>query len=58
MQVVAKQNGAIKTKIATWAKEKGLLYSIAHTLNQEVPFSFKMADKIVFSKVKENLGLD
>ena len=58
MQAVAKSNGALKTRIATWAKSRGLQSSIAHSLKQDVPLAFKLANRLVFSKVKHTLGLD
>ncbi|CAD8081672.1 unnamed protein product [Paramecium primaurelia] len=58
MQLIAKSNGAIKTKIATWAKSIGKEGTFAQTHGLKPPLCFGLADKLVYSNVKKALGLD
>jgi len=49
-----------KKSIATWAKGLGLSYARSCQLGGDgaVPWGYGMADKLVLSKIKGNLGLD
>jgi long-chain-fatty-acid--CoA ligase ACSBG len=59
MLAVGRSVTGLKKKISTWAKAKGLAHSLAiqKGSTDREPWFFGVADKIVFSKVKENLGL-
>ncbi len=48
----------LRKKIALWAKKKGLAGAYAFQEGGSMPFMYGLADKIVFTKVKEKLGLD
>lgn len=48
----------LKKKIATWARKKGLEGRMAEQGGKPLGFGYKIADKLVFSKVRERLGLD
>ncbi|CAD8089571.1 unnamed protein product [Paramecium sonneborni] len=58
MQQIAKSNGAIKTKIANWAKSIGKEGTFAQTHGLKPPLCFGLADKLVYQNVKKALGLD
>lgn len=58
MQVIAKQNNAVKTKIASWAKSLGKEGTFALTHGQSPPLCFGLANKVVYHQVKKALGLD
>lgn len=58
MQQVAAQNGFVKKAIASWAKE----HTLQHHLNimqgiQSKSWAYSLAKSIIFSKIKEALGL-
>lgn len=52
------QNSPLKKRIAKWAKEVGLANKPTHEKGAEPNLSFKIANKLVFSKVRQALGLD
>lgn len=52
------QNKGLKKKIATWARKVGLEGGYAEQEGKSRGLSYKIADKLVFSKVKAKLGLD
>lgn len=52
------QNTGLKKKIATWARGVGLKAGYADQDGKARPFGHGLANKLVFSKVKERLGLD
>ncbi|HZE21437.1 MAG TPA: AMP-binding protein, partial [Desulfobaccales bacterium] len=58
MVAAGAQAPPLRKKIALWAKKKGLAGAYALQDGQSMPFMHGLADKIVFSKVKERLGLD
>jgi len=60
MQAIGRSVKGTKKKISTWAKQKGTEHSnmLQFGGGGGVPCGYSIADKIVFSKVKENLGLD
>lgn len=54
----ASQNSKLKKVLARWAKKVGL-ENQAHTEHgREKSFSFKLADKLIYTKVRKALGLD
>jgi long-subunit acyl-CoA synthetase (AMP-forming) len=48
----------LKKKIAAWARRKGLEGGYAIQEGRPLPRGYGLADKLVFSKVRERLGLD
>nr|PIE64028.1 MAG: hypothetical protein CSA24_03275 [Deltaproteobacteria bacterium] len=58
MQQVGAQNSFLKKKIAAWARKQGLAGGYAEQAGKPKPLLYGLADKLVFSKVKEKLGLD
>jgi len=51
-------NPPLKKKIAAWARKQGLAGGYAHQNGQPRPRLYPLADKLVFSKVRQRLGLD
>ncbi|XP_043283437.1 very long-chain-fatty-acid--CoA ligase bubblegum-like isoform X2 [Venturia canescens] len=59
MMIVARNNGKIKTWIATWAKAQGLLYNINKMNGIDYKhWGYLIAKWLVFNKIKATLGLD
>jgi long-subunit acyl-CoA synthetase (AMP-forming) len=58
MMAAGAQNPPLKKKIAAWARKKGLAGGYALQKGEAMPFLYGLADKLVFSKVREKLGLD
>ncbi len=58
MVAAGTQNPWLKKKIAAWARKKGLEGGYAHQEGKPYPPLYGLADKLVFSKVKEKLGFD
>ena len=58
MKKVAKENGWLKTKIATWAKSIGAEGTMQEVRKQETSWQFKIAKALVYQQVKKKLGLD
>ena len=58
MKEVAKNNGWLKTKIATWAKSLGAEGTMQEIRKQPTSFQFKLAKALVYQQVKKQLGLD
>ena len=58
MMAAGAQNPPLKKKIAAWARKKGLAGGYALQNGQPMPFLHGLADKLVFSKVREKLGFD
>lgn len=58
MMTAGAQNPWLKKKIAAWARKKGLEAAYARQEGKPYPAFYGLADKLVFSKVKEKLGLD
>jgi long-subunit acyl-CoA synthetase (AMP-forming) len=54
----ASANTGLKKKIGTWARAQGLAGGYADQQGQPRPLLFGLANKLVFSKVREQLGLD
>ncbi|XP_050345486.1 long-chain-fatty-acid--CoA ligase ACSBG2 isoform X2 [Nymphalis io] len=59
IMAVGASSGTLKRYIATWAKDKGTQHHLARINGQDgTSCGYKMAKSLVFSKVRENLGLD
>jgi long-subunit acyl-CoA synthetase (AMP-forming) len=58
MTAAGGQNSWAKKKIAAWARKKGLAAGYAHQKNLPEPPLIRLADKLVFSKVRKRLGFD
>ena len=58
MMAAGAQNPPLKKKIAAWARKKGMEGGYAMQEGKSNPFLYGLANKLVFSKVKEKLGLD
>lgn len=52
------QNSPVKKKIAAWARRVGLEAGYALQKGQQPGLAYKIADKLVYSKVREKLGFD
>ncbi len=52
------QNKGLKKKIAVWARKVGLESGYAEQEGKAKPWTFGIANKLVFSKVRAKLGLD
>ena len=51
-------NPPLKKKIAAWARKQGLAGGYAHQAGKPQPWTYPLADKLVFSKVRQKLGFD
>jgi long-subunit acyl-CoA synthetase (AMP-forming) len=58
IEAVGGKNSPIKKKIAKWAREQGLAGGYADQAGAARPMLYGIADKLVFSKVRQNIGLD
>jgi long-subunit acyl-CoA synthetase (AMP-forming) len=58
MVAAGAQNPPLRKKIAAWARGLGLEGGYADQRGQSKPFMYGLANKLVFSKVREKLGLD
>jgi long-subunit acyl-CoA synthetase (AMP-forming) len=58
MVAAGAQNPPLKKKIAAWARKVGLEGGYAEQQGEGKPMFFGLANKLVFSKVREKLGLD
>ena len=58
MSAAGAQNSPLKKKIAAWARKQGLAGGYAHQAGKPVPRLYPLADKLVFSKVRQRLGFD
>ena len=58
MMAVGAQNSPLKKKIAAWARKQGLAGGYAEQEGKPKPFFYGLANKLVFSKVKEKLGFE
>eukprot|EP01113_Clastostelium_recurvatum_P049446 TRINITY_DN915_c0_g1_i3.p1 TRINITY_DN915_c0_g1~~TRINITY_DN915_c0_g1_i3.p1 ORF type:complete len:662 (+),score=269.99 TRINITY_DN915_c0_g1_i3:30-2015(+) len=58
MREVGRQSTGVKLSIATWAKEVGLQGSYAAQGKGDKPWFWWLANRLVFTKVREALGLD
>jgi long-subunit acyl-CoA synthetase (AMP-forming) len=48
----------MRKKIAAWARKIGLRKGLGEQRGEKAPFMYPIAEKLVFSKVRERLGLD
>ena len=58
MVAAGAQTTGLKKKIAVWAKGKGLEGGYAAQKGEGMPMFYGLANKLVFTKVREALGLD
>lgn len=58
MMDAAKDNSGLKKKIAGWARKVGAKAVVARERGEPPPLTYGLADKLVFSTVREKLGLD
>jgi len=58
MMAAGAQNSPLKKKIAAWARGVGLAGGYAEDQGRSKPLLYPLANKLVFSKVREKLGLD
>lgn len=58
MRVFGEQAPPLRKKIAAWAKRVGLAGGYAIQRGERLPFGYGLAEKVVYSKVRERLGLD
>jgi long-subunit acyl-CoA synthetase (AMP-forming) len=58
IQAAGAQNTGLKKKIATWARGIGLEAGRAEQAGRPKPIFYPIARQLVFSKVREKLGLD
>jgi long-subunit acyl-CoA synthetase (AMP-forming) len=58
IQAAGAQNPPLKKKIATWARKVGLAGGYADQQGRRRPWSWPLANALVFSKVRARLGLD
>ena len=54
---IGTQTKGLKKKIANWAKSQGSRGTFAEQTGEMTPKGWCLAKKLVFDKVKENLGL-
>lgn len=58
MLAAGASNPKLLQKIAAWAKKKGKIAGYAFQENKPMPPLFNLAQKVVYSKVRNKLGLD
>ncbi|HEY2738805.1 MAG TPA: AMP-binding protein [Thermoanaerobaculia bacterium] len=58
IQAAGAQNSGLKKKIAAWARGVGTAAGHAQQAGRARPLLYPLADKLVFSKVRQRLGLD
>lgn len=58
MQAAGAQASPLKKKLGAWAKAQGAKGAEADQRGKPLPLGYKLADRIVYSKVREALGLD
>ncbi|MCH9687996.1 MAG: AMP-binding protein, partial [Deltaproteobacteria bacterium] len=58
MQAAAANNSGLKKKIGTWARGIGIKGGYAMQQDKPLPLFWGVAEKLVFSKVRDALGLD
>ena len=58
MRAVGASNGAIKQALGSWAKSVGLAASWARLKGESLPWTYPIANYIVFENIKKALGLD
>ena len=58
IMTIDETNSWLKRKITAWARKIGLAAGYAHQEGKAMPLLYTISDKLVFSKVKQKLGLD
>jgi long-subunit acyl-CoA synthetase (AMP-forming) len=58
MEAAGAQSGGLKRRIAAWARGQGLAGGYADQQGRRRPLFYGLADRLVFSKVRRDLGLD
>jgi long-subunit acyl-CoA synthetase (AMP-forming) len=58
MEAAGASSPPLRRRIARWARTVGLRGGYAMQTGGRVPLSYRLADRVVFSKVKARLGLD
>jgi long-subunit acyl-CoA synthetase (AMP-forming) len=58
MEAAGAQAPAIRKRIVRWARRVGLAGGYAEQRGERKPLLYPLADRLVFSKVRERLGLD
>jgi long-chain acyl-CoA synthetase len=58
IQAAGAQAGPVRWRIAAWARGVGLAGGYADQEGRPRPWSYRLADRLVFSKVRERLGFD
>lgn len=58
MVAAGAQNSPVKKMIASWARKQGLAGGYAEQRGGRKPMFYGLAEKLVFSKVRDKLGLD
>jgi len=58
MVAMGAQAPPLRKKIVAWAKKKGLAGGYALQEGKPYPFMYGLANKLIFSKVRDKLGLD
>jgi long-subunit acyl-CoA synthetase (AMP-forming) len=58
IQVAGAQAGPLRRRIVTWARGVGLAGGYADQEGRKRPWSYGLADRLVFSNVRRRLGLD
>jgi long-subunit acyl-CoA synthetase (AMP-forming) len=57
IEAAGAQNPPLKKKIAAWARKTGLAGGRADQMGQPRPWQYSLANRLVFSKVREKLGM-
>ncbi len=58
MLSAGKNNPALRKKFVAWARNQGLAGGYARQQGQTPPLLYKLADKLVFAKVRQQLGFE
>jgi long-subunit acyl-CoA synthetase (AMP-forming) len=58
MEAAGAKNSPVKRRIVAWARRVGLDAGYAHQENRRRPLAYPLAKGLVFSKVRQALGLD
>ena len=58
IRAVGASKTGIQKRIADWAKHVGYENSLNHLAGKPTTFSFWLADKLIFAKIREAIGLD